>query len=384
MVASRSRRAAAIGVVLGLCAVAAVAPQSPTVYIAFGDSITLGTGDEQMRGGYPARLQSLLAGAGQNVTVRNRGLGGETTIEGLARIDSVLAEGGNALLLMEGTNDIARNVSVETTIFNLDEMARRAQSRGMSTLHATLIPRIPGANVDPDNSLTQRRVENIRDLGGTSGRMLADPFEVFITTPDVFARYYSHDPEDHVGHPNSAGYDLLAGVFFDRLTGKDNVPPVTGITTPATGRTGVRPDVTIRMDVWDFGTGIDILSTQLLIDGQVVPATLVAGNQRVHLDYRPPKPLTGLVEVGLRARDRAEPPNRVDRVVNHFTTSRDELDGDVDGSERVDGVDLLLLARAFGATAAETRYLADADFNEDEVVDGDDLAVLAANFGKSR
>jgi hypothetical protein len=285
---------------------------------------------------------------------------------------------------MEGTNDVARNISLDTTVFNLNEMARRAENRGMNAVLGTLIPRIEGANVDPDNSLTQRRVENIRDLAGTSGRRLADPFEVFITTPDIFTRYYSHDPEDHVGHPNSAGYDLLAGVFFDVLSGRDVVPPVTGITIPATGRTGVRPDITIRMDVWDFGTGIDILSTQMLIDGAVVPATVIAGNQRVHLDYRPPKAFTGRVDVGLRARDRANPANRVDRVVNHFTTSRDELDGDVDGSDRVDGVDLLLLARAFGATAAETRYLADADFNEDEVVDGDDLAVLAANFGKER
>ena len=46
--------------------------------------------------------------------------------------------------------------------------------------------------------------------------------------------------------------------------------------------------------------------------------------------------------------------------------------------------DLMLLGRAFGATAAEPRFLPDADFNEDEVVDGDDLAVVAANFGRER
>jgi hypothetical protein len=138
------------------------------------------------------------------------------------------------------------------------------------------------------------------------------------------------------------------------------------------------------MDVWDFGTGIDVLATQMLIDGQVVPASINSGTRRVHLEYRPPQRFTGTVQVGLRSRDRANVPNRIDRVVAKFSTSREELPGDVDSSDRVDGVDLLMLARAFGATAAEIRYLAEADFNEDEVVDGDDLAVLASNFGRER
>jgi len=383
-VAAGTLRRLAIAVVVALSGGAAVAPQTSTVYVAFGDSVTEGVGDQPGGGGYPARLQSSLVAAGRPATVRNRGVGGETTSEGLARIDQVIAQGGNVLLLMEGTNDIARNVSIETTVFNLNEMARRAESAHMEAVIATIIPRIEGANVDPDNSITQRRVENIRDLAGTSARDLVDPFEVFITTTDVFARFYSHDPEDHVGHPNAAGYDLLARVFFDVLMGRDNVPPVTGITFPATGRVGVRPEVDIRMDVWDFGTGMDIFSTQMTINGQVVPATLTAGNQRVHLDYNPPGQLTGKVEIGLRARDRATPPNQVNRVVTTFNTSRQPLQGDVDLSDRVDGVDLMLLGRAFGATAAESRYLADADFNSDDVIDGDDLAILAANFGSER
>jgi lysophospholipase L1-like esterase len=379
---SWSRRAAVAGALSGLCGGAVIA-QTGTVYVAFGDSITMGTGDEDQRGGYPPRLQALLVADGKSATVRNRGLGAETTTEGLSRIDSVLAEGGDVLLLMEGTNDVARNISIETTAFNLDEMASRAEAEGMDVVIGTIIPRLDGP-VDQENALTQRRVEGIRDLAGTSNRMLADPFEVFITTPDLFEDFYDDDPEDHVGHPNGDGYDLLAEIFFDVLDGADKVPPVTGLTIPGTGRNGVRPEITIRMDVWDFGEGIDVLATQMLIDGVVVPASINAGNQRVHLEHRPSKPFVGEVEIGLRARDRATPPNRVDRVVAKFSTALEQLDGDVDASDRVDGVDLLLLARAFGATAAETRYLSDADFNEDEVVDGEDLAVLAANFGRER
>jgi hypothetical protein len=75
--------------------------------------------------------------------------------------------------------------------------------------------------------------------------------------------------------------------------------------------------------------------------------------------------------------------NRVDRVVMTFQVTGSELDGDLDSSGRVDGVDLVMFARAFGATPAEIRYLPDADFNRDDVIDGEDLAVLASNFGQS-
>lgn len=57
--------------------------------------------------------------------------------------------------------------------------------------------------------------------------------------------------------------------------------------------------------------------------------------------------------------------------------------GDVDGSGRVDGHDLVLLALAFGSVAGEPRYLAPADVNQDGLVDGFDLAILADFFGQS-
>jgi hypothetical protein len=314
--------------------------------------------------------------------VRNRGLAGETTPEGLTRIDGVLAQGGNVLLLMEGTNDVPRNISAETTAFNLGEMARKAEQRGMDAVIATVIPRAQTAGFDRENVLTQQLVETIRDVAGTTERELADPFEEFITTPNVFADLYSRDPEDPVGHPNARGYDRLARVFLDVLTGVDSVPPVTGLVRPQVGRTEVRPNARIRMDVWDFGAGIDVLSTQMLINGVVVSAAPQGGSRHVRFEYSPSQPFTGLVQIGLRSRDRAFPTNVVDRVVSSFRAAGAALDGDIDASGRVDGIDLVHFARSFGATAAESRFLPEADFNNDEVVDGEDLAVLAMHFGE--
>ena len=107
-----------------------VSAQTPRKYLAFGDSITFGVGDnpERARLGYPPRLENMLQTAGVSATVLNFGEPGENTTEGITRIDSVLAQGGagDVLILMEGTNDISRKISLETTLFDLEAMARKA------------------------------------------------------------------------------------------------------------------------------------------------------------------------------------------------------------------------------------------------------------------
>ena len=103
--------------------------QSGATYLAFGDSITMGVGDDPERPepGYPPRLEALLSTGGNTVTVENHGLGGEETSEGVTRLSEVLsgAQSGDTLLLMEGTNDVSRDVSVETVVFNLNEFVYR-------------------------------------------------------------------------------------------------------------------------------------------------------------------------------------------------------------------------------------------------------------------
>lgn len=56
--------------------------------------------------------------------------------------------------------------------------------------------------------------------------------------------------------------------------------------------------------------------------------------------------------------------------------------GDIDGSGRVDGWDLLRLAFAFGTQIGDERYDPGADVNLDATVDGSDLAVVASHFGQ--
>lgn len=364
-----------------------------TVYHAFGDSITWGIGDAATRPdsekGYAPRLEDLLQTAGQAATVVNHGVPGEKTPEGLVRIDGVLAgaEPGDVLLLMEGTNDVTQRatISQETTVFNLVEMGRKAEAQGLEVIHSTIIPRPPFARRDNENVNTRQLVGLIRNLAGLTLRDLADPFQVFSAQPTPYALLYSNDPEDRVGHPNAAGYDLLARMWFDVLTGVDSVPPVHGVVRPFHGEDDVAPTVPIVVDVWDFGRGIDLTATGLLVNGLPVPATITGDSKRAELRYQPPLPLSGTVEVRLRASDLATPVNTTGDIVARFTIegASTNLPGDFDGNGRVDGSDLINFAFHFGAIRGEPNYEVDADLDGDGSIDGEDLAILSANFGKA-
>jgi lysophospholipase L1-like esterase len=377
-----------LGLLLGLLPAVAAGQTTTRKYIAFGDSITEGRGDDPTRvdKGYPPRLQALLQAAGVSATVFNRGVGGERTPDSLLRIDSVVAEGqtGDFFLLMEGTNDVSRDISPETTIFNLDEMARRAELRGMLALHATVIPRKPDSKVDADNIFNDALNGRIRNLAGLRQRREADPYEVFRTTPNLFPGFYVLVADDPVGHPNAAGYDLLARVFFNALQGIDTVPPVIGIISPAHGARNVPAGTRIDVDVWDFGRGIDLANTFLLVNGTVTPVVPTGNATRARLSYQPPEPLAGIVSVGLRSRDLATPANSVDREVARFTIAGFVgLPGDVNLDRRVDGTDLVSFGLHFGAARGDVRYDVNSDFNTDGSVDGLDLAILASNFGRT-
>lgn len=59
----------------------------------------------------------------------------------------------------------------------------------------------------------------------------------------------------------------------------------------------------------------------------------------------------------------------------------DERPADLDGTNRVDGGDLVILSTAFGTASGEPGFNSNADLNHDGMVDGADLVILSAVFG---
>jgi len=230
--------------------------------IAFGDSITLGYGDDPGGRGYPGRLQSWLRGAGLPVTVANRGIGGETTAQGLARIGSVLDEGGELFLLMEGTNDVYRNLSTETIQFNLNALATHAEARGLRVVQATIVPHRPDGIGDNDNEQTIALRGAVLGLAGREGRPVVDAFSWFWDLPSYWLTHYLDDPEDPVGHPNGVGYDLLTDAFYRvvaPLVSREPSGRIVQLTSPVRAgelaRFGIDLDGLQESVRWRFGDG---------------------------------------------------------------------------------------------------------------------------------
>jgi lysophospholipase L1-like esterase len=93
--------------------------------VAFGDSLT--EGYRMAPGeGYPEQLAKLV---GRPIV--NRGISGNTTADGLARLDAdVLAESPRIVLVGLGANDMLRKQPIDETFANLRRIVDRIQGRG--------------------------------------------------------------------------------------------------------------------------------------------------------------------------------------------------------------------------------------------------------------
>jgi acyl-CoA thioesterase I len=106
--------------------IATAAPRGRIVIL--GDSITAGYGIDPAQA-YPALLQQKIDAAGLRYTVVNAGVSGDTTAGGLRRIDWVLGNGAEVLIVALGGNDGLRGISPKQTEENLNGIIQRARKK---------------------------------------------------------------------------------------------------------------------------------------------------------------------------------------------------------------------------------------------------------------
>jgi acyl-CoA thioesterase-1 len=114
--------------------------------VCFGDSLTAGLGTEPGKS-YPDYLQTDLDAKGYQYRVVNEGVSGNTTKDGLQRVDSIVALKPAIVVVEFGGNDGLRGFRIEDSRANLDQIVGTLKAAGAKIVLAgiTLPP-----NYGPD------------------------------------------------------------------------------------------------------------------------------------------------------------------------------------------------------------------------------------------
>lgn len=102
-----------------------------------GDSITAGFGLSGASA-LPAQLQAQLVRLGVNARVRPAGVSGDTSADGLARVDFSVKPDTGLCLVVLGANDLLQGIDPKVTRRNLDAILTRLQARRIPAILAGL------------------------------------------------------------------------------------------------------------------------------------------------------------------------------------------------------------------------------------------------------
>ena len=108
-------------------------PRTEPVVVFLGDSLTAGYGLEESQA-YPVLVKASLEKSGHPVRVVNAGVSGDTTAGGLARLDWLLAQKPDVVVVGLGGNDGLRGLPLEQAEKNLREIVRRSKESGARVL----------------------------------------------------------------------------------------------------------------------------------------------------------------------------------------------------------------------------------------------------------
>jgi lysophospholipase L1-like esterase len=162
--------------------------------IAFGDSLTYGTGASSGRD-YPSQLSKMISRP-----VMNAGVPGDMTAHALKRLErDVLAYSPDIVLITLGGNDLKNGIARDSAFENLKRIVNLIHNQGARVI-------IGGLNIP------------FRDRGfGRAYKKLADETGA-VLIPNILEgimgrRELMSDPI----HPNDAGYKIMAQRFYNAM-----------------------------------------------------------------------------------------------------------------------------------------------------------------------
>jgi len=176
--------------------------QENTVILAFGDSLTFGTGASENQS-YPAVLSQLTGR-----TVINAGIPGEVSAQGRERLPALLDRYRPQLLLLcHGGNDLLRRINTTITQANIEAMVDAAIQRNIPVLLIG-VPK-PGLLFLDTAEIYSEIAEKYKLV--YEGEIL----------PDVESD--SALKSDQI-HPNADGYQRIAAAIYQLMTKSGALP----------------------------------------------------------------------------------------------------------------------------------------------------------------
>jgi acyl-CoA thioesterase-1 len=178
----------------------ALAQNGPVKIAVLGDSLAAGYGIKPEQS-FPARLEAALKAQGRDVTILNQGVSGDTSAGGLDRLDWMLADKPDIVLVELGGNDALRGIDPKVTEKNISAIVEKLKAANITVwLAGMMAPRNLGPDyVNAFDSLYKR---------------IADKYQVPLYT--FILDGVAQDPALNQGdgiHPNPKGAQIVA----DRL-----------------------------------------------------------------------------------------------------------------------------------------------------------------------
>jgi len=174
----------------------------PRRIVVLGDSLAVSPNRSQ---NFVSELQARLDATHPGWTLTNQGVSGDTTADGVRRMDAALMSETGILVLELGANDGLRGVTISTVEKNLSTIIERAQSRGIRVLLCGMeTPPFNGFNYSVEFHRVYPRLADKYHLP-----LVPFLLEGVALNPDLNG--------DDAIHPNAAGAKAIAAVVWPYL-----------------------------------------------------------------------------------------------------------------------------------------------------------------------
>jgi len=196
-------------VVLALClCTVAVTGQNPSpsaakTVVFLGDSLAAGLGDEPKEA-FPALIAEKVHSLGQSIEVVNAGLSGDTSAGGLRRVEGLLQQRIDVLVLELGGNDGLRGLPVKSLQANLQAIIDKTKANNPAAKIVIAGMQIP-PNLGPDYARDFQRA--YADLAHDNHATLI-PFLL-----EGVGGHRELNQPDSI-HPTAAGHRIIADVVW--------------------------------------------------------------------------------------------------------------------------------------------------------------------------